>query len=153
MAFSGLQHSIERPTLILPHNIPIWGDTSFRGKCPVENADQVTLFGFIRDQWPKTWGMLAFHPRNEGERSIGQTQWQKAEGMTSGTVDVIIPAAWSFVCEIKRKDHTKSKLQPGQVEYLTAAQDAGAYACIALGYEAAIDAVRYWDAETKRKTA
>ena len=131
--------------MILPPDIPLWGDPTFRGQCPVENAAQVTLFAFIRSQYPKTWGVLAFHPRNEGVRTIGQAKWQKAEGMTAGTVDVIIPAAWSFVCEIKRKDHTKSSWQPGQVDYLRAAQDAGAYACIALGYEAAIAAVRYWD--------
>ena len=132
--------------MILPHDIPVWGDTTFRGKCPVENADQVTLFGFIRAQYPKTWGVLAFHPRNEGVRTIGQVKWQKAEGMTAGTVDVIIPASVPLVMEIKRKDHTKSTWQPGQVEYLRSAQLAGAYACIALGYEAAITAVKWWDA-------
>jgi hypothetical protein len=131
------------------NSIPIWGNVSFRGSCETENAAQVTLFAFIRAQYPKTWGVLAFHPRNEGVRTIGQAKWQKAEGMTAGTVDVIIPAIVPLVMEIKRKDHTKSTWQPGQVEYLRAAQAAGAYACIALGYEAAIDAVRYWDAQAK----
>jgi hypothetical protein len=135
--------------LILPPDIYLYGDPTFRGKCPVENADQVTLFAFIRAQYPKTWGVLAFHPRNEGVRTIGQARWQKAEGMTTGTVDVIIPARVPLVMEIKRKDHTKSTWQPGQVEYLRAAQAAGSYACIALGYEAAIAAVRYWDAQAK----
>jgi hypothetical protein len=135
--------------LILPPDIYLYGDPTFRGKCAVENADQVTLFAFIRAQYPKTWGLLAFHPRNEGVRTIGQAKWQKAEGMTAGTVDVIIPASVPLVMEIKRKDYTKSTWQPGQVEYLRAAQAAGAYACIALGYEAAIEAVRYWDAQAK----
>jgi hypothetical protein len=135
--------------LILPPDIPLWGDPTFRGKCPVENAAQVTLFAFIRAQYPKTWGVLAFHPRNEGVRTIGQAKWQKAEGMTAGTVDVIIPAKVPLVMELKRKDHTKSSWQPGQLEYLRAAQAAGSYACIALGYEAAIEAVRYWDAQAK----
>jgi len=136
--------------LILPPEIPLWGDPDYRGECPVENADHVTMFAFIRRQWPKTWGILAFHPRNEGQRTWGQASWQKAEGMTEGTVDLIIPARCSLVLELKRKDHRKSKWQPGQVEYLTAAQSAGAYACVALGYEAAIEAVRYWaDAKAK----
>lgn len=65
--------------------------------------------------------------------------------MTEGTIDWIIPARIPLVMELKRKDHTKSKWQPGQVEYLTTAQDAGAFACIALGYEAAIEAVRHWN--------
>ena len=131
--------------LRLPNHIPIFGDPSYRGPCAIENADQVTLFSFIRRQWPKTWGILAFHPRNEGQRSWGQAAWQKAEGMTEGTVDLIIPARLPLVLELKRKDHTKSKWQPGQVEYLTAAQDAGAFASIALGYEAAIEVVKQWD--------
>lgn len=131
--------------MIIPDNIPVFGDPSYRGPCAIEGADQVTLFAFIRRQWPKTWGVLAFHPRNEGQRSWGQAAWQKAEGMTEGTVDLIIPARISLVLELKRKDHTKSKWQPGQVEYLTAAQEAGAFACLALGYEAAIEAVRQWD--------
>jgi len=65
--------------------------------------------------------------------------------MTAGVVDVLIPASVPLVMEIKRKDHTKSKWQPGQVEYLRAAQSMGAYACVALGYEDAIAAVRHWD--------
>ena len=138
--------------MILPPDIPLWGDPTFRGPCAKENADQVTMFAFIRSQYPKTWGVLAFHPRNEGVRTIGQAKWQKAEGMTAGAVDVIIPASVPLVMEIKRKDHTKSSWQPGQVDYLRAAQVAGAYACICLGYEAAIEAIRWWDAETKRKT-
>lgn len=129
----------------LPDHIPIYGNPAYRGQCPLENADQVTLIGFIRRQWPKTWGVLAFHPRNEGQRTWGQAAWQKAEGMTGGTVDLIIPARVTLVLELKRKDHTKSKWQPGQIEYLTSAQDAGAFACIALGYEAAIEAVEAWD--------
>jgi len=136
--------------MILPKNLRLFGDPSFRGNCPTENADQVTLFAVIRRQWPKTWGKLAFHPRNEGKRTIGQAMWQKAEGLTEGTVDLIIPAGRTLVLELKRKDHTKSKWQPGQVEYLEAAQDAGAFACLALGWEAAFEAVRAWDAETKR---
>jgi hypothetical protein len=130
--------------MILPDNLPVFGDREYRGTCPVENADQVTLFAFIRRQWPKTWGVIAFHPRNEGKRSWGQAAWQRAEGMTEGTVDLIIPARVPLVMELKRKDHTKSKWQPGQAEYLTAAQDAGAFACIALGCEAAIEAVKTW---------
>lgn len=136
--------------MILPSTIRLFGDPSFRGPCETENASQVTLFAAIRRQWPTTWGKLAFHPRNEGKRTIGQAMWQKAEGLTEGTVDLIIPARVSLVLELKRKDHTKSKWQPGQVEYLEAAQSAGAFSCVALGWEAALEAVRTWDAETKR---
>lgn len=126
---------------------PIYGDTSFRGKCPTEAVEQVTLFNRIR----KTkWGSLAIHPRNEQQLKGGQHRGmikQKAEGMTPGASDVIIPARIPFVCELKRRDHTKSKWQPGQVEYLTAAQDAGAFACVALGCDAAWEAFNLWLSE------
>jgi hypothetical protein len=44
------------------------------------------------------------------------------------------------VCELKRRDHTKSKFQPGQEEYLRAAQQLGSFACVALGVDAAEEA-------------
>lgn len=69
---------------------------------------------------------------------------QKAEGMTPGASDIVIPARVSFVCEMKRQDHTKSKWQDGQIKYLEAAQDAGAFACVALGHAAAKEAFEAW---------
>jgi len=45
---------------------------------------------------------------------------------------------------MKRQDHTKSKWQPGQLEYLEAAHYAGAFVCVALGWEAAMEAVEDW---------
>lgn len=131
--------------LYLP--FPVYGDTSFRGQCPKENAEQVTFFNKLRTNYPDTWGALALHPRNEQQLRGGQHRGmirQKAEGMTPGASDVIIPGHVSFVCEIKRADHTKSKWQPGQIEYLTAAHKAGAFACIALGWRGAWDAFEDW---------
>lgn len=66
--------------------------------------------------------------------------------MTPGAADIIIPCG--FVCELKRRDHTKSKWQPGQLEYLEAAQDAGCFVAVALGWEAALEAVDAWIAES-----
>ena len=126
---------------------PIYGDTSFRGDCPKESVEQVTFFNKLRREYPDTWGALALHPRNEQQLRGGQHRAlirHKAEGMTPGASDVIIPARAAFVCEIKRQDHTKSKWQPGQVAYLTAAQDAGAFACVALGWEGAWAAFEDW---------
>jgi hypothetical protein len=127
-----------------PPGIPVFGDTSYRGPCPPENSEQVTAIAEIRRRWPATWGKLVLHPANEGARSWGQAAWAKAGGLTPGASDIIIPAACSFVCEIKRRDHTKSKWQPGQVEYLEAAQAAGCFVCVALGWEAVLDAVNTW---------
>jgi hypothetical protein len=125
----------------------VYGDTSFRGKCPKESAEQITFFNKLRHEYPETWGALALHPRNEQQLRGGQHRGlikQKAEGMTPGASDIVIPARVSFVCELKRLDHTQSKWQDGQVEYLTAAHNAGCFTCVALGWEAAWDALSDW---------
>lgn len=120
-----------------PPDIPVYGDASFRGECPSENLEQVTFFARIRRKYPDTWGVLAIHPRNEGERSFRQAAHQSAEGMTAGASDIVVPGSPSFVCELKRRDHTKSKITDEQIKYLRAAKAMGAFACIALGVDAA----------------
>jgi hypothetical protein len=65
---------------------------------------------------------------------------EKAEGMVKGASDVIICGSPTFVCEIKRRDHTKSTWQDGQQEFLNAAQKTGSFVCIALGADAAWEA-------------
>lgn len=129
------------------HPFPVFGDQTFRGQCPAESAEQITFFNHVRREYPETWGALALHPRNEQQLRGGQFSGmirQKAEGMTPGASDVIIPGCVTFVCEIKRQDHTKSKWQAGQVEYLTAAHNAGAFACVALGWIGAREAFDQW---------
>ena len=125
----------------LPTNIKVFGDTKYRNKkCPPESTEQVTLFGWLRLNGYTT----AIHPRNEGKRSYGQVNRQKAEGMTKGASDVIIPGNPAFVCELKRKDHTLCKLDPEQITYLEQCQKDGCFTCVALGHEAAIEAIKKW---------
>lgn len=133
----------------LPDGLLVYGDVSFRGKCPLESQEQVTFFNQLRRQYPDTLGRIAMHPRNEQQLrggQFGRLAKHKAEGMTPGASDIIIPARIAFVCELKRLDHTKSKWQDGQIEYLTASHDAGAFACVALGWEAAWQALQDWQA-------
>lgn len=130
--------------------IKVYGDCTYRGDCPLESAEQVTFFNQIRKLYPDTYGAIAVHIRNEGKKTHTQVAKEKAEGMTTGASDVLIPGCPSFVCEIKRKDHTKSKWQKGQQEYLTAAQEQGAFVCVALGYEAALAALKDWILITKK---
>ena len=126
-------------------NIPVYGDVSYRNKkCPTEALEQVTFFNRIRKQYPETWGAIAVHIRNEGKRSVQQTMRQKAEGMTNGASDVIIPGNPAFVCEMKRQDHTICSWQKGQESYLLTAQKLGAFACVALGADAAMEAFNKW---------
>ena len=130
--------------------IPSWlrtfGDTSYRGVCPVESAEQLTLFSQIRKHHPHL-ASIVFHPRMEGERTKGQAYWQKADGsIVKGMVDVIGIGHPMLVMEIKRRDKNKSVWQPGQIDVLQAAHNRGAFTCLALGYEAAMQALKDWEA-------
>lgn len=118
--------------------IPVYGG-EYRGKCPIESADQITVINYIREHCPNV-----IHPRNEGKRHHNQTTKQKAEGLTTGASDIIIPGKPAFVCELKRKDKTKSRVDPEQVDYLRESLQLGAFACIAYGFEAAIKAFHEW---------
>jgi len=127
--------------------VRVFGDLDFRGKCPVERVEQVTFFARLRREYPDTWGAIALHPRNEGLKVKGQLSavaMHRAEGMTPGASDVVIPAAVSFVCELKRQDHTQSGWEVGQEDYLIAAHKAGAFACVAFGCDAASEALAAW---------
>jgi hypothetical protein len=125
--------------------IPVYGDTSYRNKkCPSEALEQVTFFNRIRKLYPDTYGLLAVHIKNEGKRTAHQAMKDKAEGMTTGASDIIIPGKPAFVCEMKRRDHTLSQWQDGQQEYILAAINTGAFACVALGADAAMEAFNKW---------
>jgi len=133
--------------MILPPHIPVYGNKSFRGPSPREDLEQISVIGRIRREYPETYGRIAFHPSNEGLKERGQfstVMKHNAEGMTRGASDLIIPGRPAFVCEIKRQDHTKSTWQDGQIAYLTAAQKAGAFVCVALGAVAAWQAFEEW---------
>lgn len=132
---------------IANEGVATFGDLTFRGKCPLEEQEQITFFARLRRVYPDTWGRLALHPRNEGLRIGGQfgaVSKHKAQGMTPGAADIIIPAKVAFVCELKRRDPTLGKWQDGQREYLAAAAQSGAFACVALGADAAWQAFGAW---------
>lgn len=127
--------------------VPVFGDTGYRGECPAESVEQISFFSRLRREYPDSHGLIAIHPRNEGQlvgRQFSSVVRRNAEGMTKGAADIIIPGAPTFVCEMKRRDHTKSKWEDGQESYLEAAAEAGAFACLALGAEAAWKAFEEW---------
>lgn len=124
--------------LKLLKNITIAGDTAYRGQCPHESAEQITLF----NQLPPRLKKIATHIRNEGKRTVQQAQRHKIEGMNTGASDIIIPCSPPFVIELKRKDHTKSKISKEQVEYLEECQKQGALVCVALGWESALEFIK-----------
>lgn len=131
----------------IPDWLPCYGDRNYRGECPKEGAEQVTFFNKLRKEYPETWGRLAIHPKNEEKRSgpkFRQLERDKAMGLSTGASDIIIPGKPSFVCEMKRKDHTQSKWEPDQLPYLEAAHKVGSFACVALGWEGAWQAFEEW---------
>ena len=132
-----------------PPWLKVYGNTAYRGDCPSETLEAITFFAQLRREYPDTYGLIATHIRNEGKRSFNQVSKQKAEGMTKGAPDIIIPGCPAFICELKRKDHTKSSWQDGQQEYLLAAKKEGAFVCVALGYEAVFQALLAWSDKKK----
>lgn len=130
----------------IPPGVRVYGG-DFRGPCPVEAMEQATFFNRIRRDYPDAWGALAMHPRNEQLLRGGQfgaVARHRAEGMTKGAADIIVPGAPAFVCELKRQDRTKSAWQDGQREYLAAAAGAGCFACVAFGWQEAWRAFGEW---------
>jgi hypothetical protein len=127
----------------IPDEIQIYGDVTFRGDCAREGAEQVTFFSSLEGLHPDI-AQIALHIKNEGVRTHGQARWEKANGLKEGASDICIPGAPTFLCELKRKDHTKSRISQKQLDYLLTAKANGAFVCIALGYEAALAAVKDW---------
>jgi len=112
-------------------------DTDHKGDCPLESAELKTFFNQIRAKYPDSYGVLAFHPRNEGKKSAAQVTLEQMEGASTGACDIIVPGGRSFVCELKRKSRSKSRITDAEWKYLKAAESAGAFCCIAYGWEQA----------------
>lgn len=130
-----------------PPWLRVFGDQKYRGDCPLEDLEQITFFNWLRREYPDRYGRIALHPKNEQKRRGRQFRAldkDKAMGMAPGAADIIIPGAPAFVCEIKRRDHTKSAWQPDQIPYLESSQEAGAFVCVALGSDAARAAFLDW---------
>ena len=133
----------------IPEGIKLYGNPDYRNKkCPREGAEQVTFVNQMRLKHPDTYGLVVVHVRNEGKKTAAQVAKEKMEGMAVGAPDIMIPGNPAFLCELKRQDRTLSELQEGQLPYLKAAQDLGAWCCIALGWEAAWEAFEAWRAST-----
>lgn len=127
--------------------IKVYGNTNFRGDCPNEDAELITFFNELNRLHPQL-ATIAIHPDNEG-LVLGSGHHhhikQKAKGaIKKGAADIVICGNPTFVCEMKRQDHTKSRWQDGQLEFLEYSLKNGAFVCIALGYESALEAVKDW---------
>ena len=124
-------------------DIAVLGDASYRGDCPSETAEMIGFFSWLRSHHPKL-AAVAVHVRNEGQRSKRQGYQHKQEGMNTGASDIVIPVNPPICIEMKRRDHTKSTISDEQLDYLVAAQDAGAFAVVALGCKGAMEVIAGW---------
>lgn len=128
----------------IPNWLTVYGNIDYRGDCPHEDYALASFFDRIRKDYPSSYGLVAFHPKNEGKRSHTQVKVDKLKGMTKGVTDVIIIGNPTLVLELKRDDHTKSKWQPMQIEFMEQCYKGGAHVVLALGYKAAIQAFEDW---------
>lgn len=131
----------------IPDIIRVYGAMDYRGECQKEDAELITFFNWLHIAHPSHYA-VAIHPDNEGVvRGDGfyRQSRQKAKGaIKKGAADIIICGSPTFVCELKRKDHTKSRWQEGQLEFLENCQKQGAFACVAFGFEGAQLAFNHW---------
>ena len=127
--------------------VPIFGDTDFRGACPLETPEQISFLCLLKSEFPEL-AKIAVHIRNEGKRTKRQGHQQKQEGLNTGASDIIIPCCPPILIELKRRDHTKSSTSDRQLNYLIDSQEQGAFACYALGAIGAMEAVREWHTTT-----
>lgn len=134
--------------MIFPDGIKLYGEKDYRDKkCPVEDAELVTFINQLKKLYPDSFGRLVLHIPNEGKRKAHETANLKKKGaLNTGASDIILPGAPCFVMEMKRRDHTLSEWQPGQIEYLEASKAVGCFVCVCLGWEAAMMAFNDWRA-------
>lgn len=139
--------------MFIPDWIRVYGDVTYRGPAAKESAEQISLFNQIRKNHPQL-APIVFHPRMEGERTKGQADWQKADGsIVAGVADVIGVGHPMLCLELKRRDLTKSVWQKGQISFLQKSLDRGAFVCLCLGYEAALEAIQEWELLQKNGSA
>lgn len=123
--------------------IKVFGDVSYRGESPSEASEQATFLNRLRVQYPALFA-IAVHIKNEGKRSMSQVSKDKAQGLKKGAPDIMIPCSPPILIELKQKNHTKSRWQTGQQEFLIAAQEQGAFVCVAIGADGAMLAIQYY---------
>jgi hypothetical protein len=133
----------------IPDDIHVYGDKNFRGMCPEEKHEIASFFQELRLRYPDL-AKTACHVRNEGKRTRWEAYKHKKEGMVPGIADIVIGGIPTAFIELKRRDHTQSKLPTGQIECLRAAKSQGCFVAIALGAEAAMRAVERWMALSKK---
>lgn len=110
-------------------------DSGYRGACRTERAEQIDCISWVDHNFPER-STLLFHPANEAKGTASHHALRKKEGVRGGVSDIIdLNNTPSFICELKRKDRTKSALSPTQKTFTAAADAAGHFVCVCYGFE------------------
>lgn len=130
--------------MYIPKWLPVYGDLGYRGKCPKELIDQINFISWLQNELPE-YHRLTFHPKTEGRRSHAQSMIDKKSGaMKKGVSDIICVGYPMLVMEIKRSNSKLSTWRDGQLKFLEESKNAGAFVCLALGFEGAKAAFADW---------
>ena len=122
--------------------IKVHGDMAYRDpKAPKEDSESITLVNQVKKRYPH---LLFMHIKNEGKKTKAQADFDKAMGMLAGASDFVFLGTPPLLLEMKRKDNTLSTWQPNQQMFLLKAQEQGCMVRVALGWEAAMEAVEDW---------
>lgn len=123
---------------------------------PTESVEQTSLFrwaGYERHKYPEL--DLLYHIPNGGSRNKIEAKNLKMQGVRKGVPDICLPVArgkyHGLYIELKRiKGGTVSADQKEWIEKLN---NAGYYACVCKGWEAAKDVIMEYLLQESNKTA
>lgn len=128
--------------MIIDKRIRCYGDLNYRNpKTPREDSEAQTLVNQVRKKYPH---VLFMHIKNEGKKTKAQADFDRSMGMMAGASDFIFLGVPPMALELKRQDHTLSKWQPKQQEFLIASQEQGMFTAVCFGWQAGMQAVEDW---------
>lgn len=109
----------------------------YKGSCPHEDTDLIEYWMWMRHKLPD---VLWFHSPNETKKPTPQyLESRRRKGVLSGVSDVVIVSPgdrWGCATiELKRRDMSLSKWQPGQIPFLNSSAAAGSFSALAGGAE------------------
>ena len=114
-----------------------------KGVHPSEAAEMSTFFNQLRKHYPQ-YAAIALHIRNEHDGDHNKTSKSKLQGgFIKGASDIVIIGNPTFVCEMKAINKG-SRLSKEQIDFLNSSAENGAFACVAYGWQATMQAFREW---------
>lgn len=127
--------------MLIDKRIRVYGDLSYRGACPTEDAESQTFVNQLRKRYPF---IIFTHIKNEGKRTKAQADFDRSMGMQEGMPDFILMGNPPLPLEMKRQDSTKSRFQPNQEKILLALIEQGCPSCVCFGWQAGMEAIKDW---------